>query len=147
MTRAYNKLYLESAQDVLGHAFDWACNTCGENVVLFCEMFAKSRISSLFEIGYPRYVTGCNGAELVNFVREDLGLPEYECPYEFYMDKSPEYWVGWVLAYFQWRYGVTFKEILQRIPVEKIMALYPTGHEQDIRSVADTLKEWMDTSD
>ena len=63
------------------------------------------------------------------------------------MDKSPEYWVGWVLAYFQWRYGVTFKEILQRIPVEKIMALYPTGHEQDIRSVADTLKEWMDTSD
>ena len=62
----------------------------------------------MFEIGYPRYVTGCNGAELVNFVRADLELPEYEFPHEFYADKSPEYWAGWALAYFQWKTKLTF---------------------------------------
>lgn len=145
MTHAYNKLYLESSQDVLGHAFDWVANTCGASLSEFCDNFAKSRISHMFEIGYPRYVTGCNGAELVNFVREDLELPEYEFPHEFYADKSPEYWAGWALAYFQWKTKLTFAEILQKIPVEKILSLYPTGHEQDIRSVADTLSEWFET--
>lgn len=145
MTHAYSKMYLESSQDVLGHAFDWVANTCNKSLSEFCDNFAKSRISRMFEIGYPRYVTGCNGAELVNFVREDLELPEYGFPHEFYADRSPEYWAGWVLAYFQWKTKITFAEILQKIPVEKILLLYPTGHEQDIRSVADTLSEWLET--
>lgn len=97
----------------------------------------------MFETGYPKYVAGCNGAELVNFVMEDLGLPEYTCPQEFYADKSPEYWAGWVLAYFQWKKRLSFHSILQKVPVEKILGLYPTGHEQDVRNVADLLSEWM----
>lgn len=144
MTRAYSKLYLESAQDILGHAFDWIANTCHEDIASFYALFAKSKIAAMFEIGYPKYVAGCNGAELVNFVREDLGLPEYEYPHIFYAHKSPEYWVGWILAYFQWRTNFPFRAILQQIPIEKIMALYPTGHEQDVRNVADTLEEWME---
>ncbi len=56
---------------------------------------------------------------------------------------DPEYWVGWVLAYFQWKTCFSFKNILQRVPVEKILGLYPIGHEQDIRNVADILTEWM----
>ena len=103
MTHAYSDLYLDSAQDILGHAFDWVSNTCDEDLSLFYERFSQSRISTLFEQGYPRYVAGCNGAELVNFVMEDLGLMEYDCPHEFYADRSPEYWAGWALAYFQWK--------------------------------------------
>lgn len=143
MTHAYSKLYLESAQDVLGHAFDWVVNTCNEDLASFCNQFAKSKIASLFEVGYPKYVAGCNGAELANFVREDLWLPEYEYPHEFYALKSPEYWTGWVLAYFQWKTNFTFLTILQEIPVEKIVTLYSVGHEQDVRNVADILEEWM----
>lgn len=143
MTRAYSKLYLESAQDILGHALDWVANTCSGDVAQFCDLFSRSKISAMFEIGYPKYVAGCNGAELVNFVMEDLGLPEYTFPHEFYADRSPEYWVGWVLAYFQWKTCFSFKTILQRVPVEKILGLYPIGHEQDIRNVADILMEWM----
>lgn len=143
MTRAYDKLYLESAQDILGHAFDWVVNTCGEAITAFCASFVQSKIASMFEIGYPRYVAGCNGAELVNFVREDLCLPEYEYPHEFYAYKSPQYWAGWVLAYFQWTSEFSFKKILGQIPIEKIIALYPTWHEQDIRNIVDILGEWM----
>lgn len=144
MTHAYSELYLDSSQDILGHAFDWVVNTCGEELSVFCSRFAESRISHLFEVGYPRYVAGCNGAELVNFVMEDLNLPEYDFPHEFYAEKSPEYWVGWSLAYFQWDSGLTFKEILQKIPIEKILALYSVGHEQDVRNVASILYEWLD---
>lgn len=143
MTRAYSNLYLDSAQDILGNALDWVANTCGEDITKFCELFSQSRISTMFEKGYPRYVAGCNGAELVNFVMEDLKLPEYDCSHEFYADKSPEYWTGWTLAYFQWQQNVSFKTILQKIPVSKILNLYPMGHEQDIRNIADILSEWM----
>ncbi len=145
MTHAYSDLYLDSAQDILGHALDWVSNTCDDSAAEFCSRFSRSKISSMFEIGYPKYVAGCNGAELVNFVMEDLGLPEYDCPYEFYADRSPEYWAGWVLAYFQWKHQLTFSAILQKVPFEKLLRLYPTGHEQDIRNVADILSKWMDT--
>lgn len=143
MTHAYSKLYLESAQDILGHAFDWVANTCNDDLASFCALFAQSKISAMFEIGYPKYVVGCNGAELANFVREDLCLPEYEYPHEFYAYKSPEYWAGWALAYFQWKTCFTFETIFQRIPVDKIIALYPIGHELDVRNVADIFEEWM----
>jgi len=143
MIHAYSNLYLDSAQDILGHAFDWVANTCCEDIEKFCDRFSRSKISTMFETGYPKYVAGCNGAELVNFVMEDMGLPEYNCPHEFYADKSPEYWAGWALAYFQWKNRLTFKKIFQRVSIEKILALYPTGHEQDIRNVADIFAEWM----
>lgn len=143
MTHAYSDLYLDSAQDILGHAFDWVANTCDEDIAKFCNQFCQSKISELFGKGYPKYVAGCNGAELVNFVMVDLALPEYTCPQEFYADKSPEYWTGWALAYFQWKSCFSFKEILQRVPVERILTLYPTGHEQDVRNVAGILAEWM----
>lgn len=143
MTHAYSDLYLESAQDILGQAFDWVSETCNEDLSVFCDRFVTSKISRLFAQGYPRYVAGCNGAELVNFVMEDLGLPEYPFPHEFYADKSPEYWVGWVLAYFQWERNLPFSDILREIPIQKLLQLYPTGHEQDIRNVVEILTSWM----
>ncbi len=143
MIHAYSELYIESAQDILGHAFDWIANTCDEDLAKFCDLFPQSRICSMFETGYPKYVAGCNGAELVNFVMEDLKLPEYSCPQDFYADRSPEYWAGWVLAYFQWKHRLTFKSIFQKVSIAKILDLYPTGHEQDIRNVADILADWM----
>lgn len=143
MTHAYDKIYLESSQDILGHAFDWVSNTCDEDLSIFCMRFAQSRISRYFAHGNPKYIAGCNGAELVNYVMEDLGLPEYKHPHEFYADKSPEYWAGWVLAYYQCDRNRAFQDILKKISPERILNLYRTGHEQDIRKVCDTLDTWM----
>ena len=100
-------------------------------------------MSRFGRVGYPRYVSGCNGAELVNFAMEDMNLPEYDFPHEFYADKSPEYWTGCTLAYFQWRQNLSFKTILQKIPVQKILGLYPLGHEQDVRNIADILSDML----
>lgn len=143
MTPAYDEVYLESSQDILGQAFDWVANTCNDDLSLFCERLAKSKTGQLFAQGHPKFAAGCNGAELVNFVMEDLHLPEYQGPHEFFMDKSPEYWAGWVLAYFQCTRNLIFHEILQKIPIQRLLSLYTTGHEQDIRNVCDTLDAWI----
>jgi len=146
MTHAYSKLYIDSAQDILGHAFDWVANTCGKDLSEFCRVFSRSKIASMFENGYPKYVAGCNGAELANFALEDQHLPEYDFPHEFYADKSPEYWAGWVLAYYQWKNNTTFRDIFKTIPVERVISLYPTGHEQDIRNVVGIFDEWLNSA-
>lgn len=143
MTPAYDKVYLDSSQDILGQAFDWVANTCNDDLSLFCERLSKSKTGELFARGFPRYVAGCNGAEFANFVMEDLGLPVYQEPHEFFADKSPEYWAGWILAYFQCSRGLSFRDILRKIPIQRLLSLYRTGHEQDIRNVCDTLDSWM----
>lgn len=141
MIHAYSKLYLDSTQDILGHAFDWVANTCGEDLDVFFERFARSNISELFGSVCPRYAVGCNGAELVNFVMEDLGLPEYDKPHEFWGDWSPEYWAGWNLAYFQWRENLSFKQIQKRISVHKVLDLYLGWREDNPDDIADILKK------
>lgn len=143
MTPAYDEVYLDSSQDILGHAFDWVANTCNDDLALFGARFADSRTGNLFAAGNPKFIAGCNGAELANFVMEDLGLSEYREPHEFFADKSPEYWVGWLLAYYQCTRNLPFQEILQKISIQRLLALYPTGHEQDIRSVCNILDSWM----
>ena len=100
-------------------------------------------IYALHDFSYPRHVTGCNGSEFVNFVMEDLNHPEYDFPHEFYADRSPEYWTGCTLAYFQWRQNLPFRTILQKIPVQRILGLYPLGHEQDVRNIADILSDML----
>ncbi|MFR7899190.1 MAG: hypothetical protein ACLU6Y_04635 [Ruminococcus sp.] len=45
------------------------------------------------------YVAGKTGCELVKEVIEIRGLLIPELEDEMYLDKSPEYWCGWALAY------------------------------------------------
>ena len=44
---------------------------------------------------------GVNGTELANAVMESLGLAAYQQEPEFWLDKSAEYWVGYMLALYQ----------------------------------------------
>ena len=55
------------------------------------------------------------------------------------MDKSPEYWCGWILAYYQWRKCRSFKKIHQIIDIDEILRMYPTHHEADVERFVDTL--------
>ena len=44
-------------------------------------------------------------------------------------DYSPEYWCGWILAFYQWKSKKSFKEIKKYLPMNTIYKLYPTLHE------------------
>ena len=54
-----------------------------------------------------------------------------------FADKSPEYWAGWALAYYQWYRACPFMDILTPVPLSRIIEMYPVYHEMDIRQFAD----------
>lgn len=142
-TEAYPEEFVESAQNVLGEAFDWVVNTCGDSLARFADRFAQSPVGALFEQGAPKYTMGVNGAELANAVMQSLDLAPYEQEPEFWMDKSAEYWTGYMLALYQWSKGISFRDILAQIGVDKLMGLYDLGHEQDESKVMGIMDEWM----
>lgn len=117
---AYSDDYLTSAQRILGDMLDFAVNTYDMDIDKFFEMFLVSNVSRQFEIGNPTYVAGKTGCELVKEVIRDSGLVMEEYPDEMYLDKSPEYWSGWALAYYQWYRGRTFSRIYRAVSMTEI---------------------------
>ncbi|MBQ0086294.1 MAG: helix-turn-helix transcriptional regulator [Bacteroidales bacterium] len=52
---------------------------------------------------------------------------------------SPEYWAGWVLAYYQWLSGKSFRYLQTNgLDIEKVIALYHPLHEADLSKFTDT---------
>ena len=65
MTHAYQEIYLNKAQSILGDAFDYAINTCGILGSNFIKLFLASTVSKRMENGEPAYLAGKSGIELV----------------------------------------------------------------------------------
>ena len=105
---AYSEDYLENAQKNLGNMLDYAVYSLDLNLEKFYEMFLVSDVAKQFEIGNPSYIAGKNGCELAKEVLMQVGKTVPQKAEEMYLDKSPEYWTGWVLAYYQWYRGVRF---------------------------------------
>ena len=141
-TRAYNEAYLPYAMEHLAAMIDCGINQCGFPPQLFYRMFLTSGVASQIEKGNPRYLAGLSGAELASRVIE---LVAGESPKEIdgTFSISPEYWAGWVLAYYQWKSGKSFRLINDNgLDIEKIIALYHPLHEADLdkfASVADRI--------
>ncbi len=135
--RAYDEFYIYDAQNILGHAVDFAVMSLGLEPDVFGDAFAVSSVSMQFGNGNPRYVAGMNGCELARMVLEDTHTPFSDAEDAMYIDKSPEYWAGWSLAFYQWRTSRTFMDILGIIPLSQIIGMYPVYHEADITRFAD----------
>lgn len=140
MIRAYDEIYVDSAQRILGDMMDFAVNTCGMEPDEYFEHFLISPISKQFEEGNPLYVAGCNGCELLKKVLSGNGFSEVKQEDAMYLDKSPEYWGGWILAYYQWYTGRTFRKIHGAVTMEDLCDLYPVLHEVDIEKAVDVLE-------
>ena len=100
-------------------------------------------ISRQFGSGNPRYVAGMNGCELARKVLEETNTPFQDTADVMFVDKDPEYWAGWALAFYQWYSGYDFMNILAAVPLTKIIAMYPTYHEMDIMQFVDRMDEHM----
>jgi hypothetical protein len=103
--RAYDELYLNNAQDILGHAVDFAINSLAIDPDLFGSSFTVSDASKQFAAGNPAYVAGISGCELARIVIRQTHLVFHDTEDVMYLDKSPEYWAGWALAFYQWQEG------------------------------------------
>ena len=141
--RAYDELYLPGAQNILGHAVDFAIMTLAVEPNIFGNALAVSESAKQFSEGNPRYVAGMNGCEFARAILDDVGADYPEAEDEMYLDKSPEYWAGWALAFYQWSTALPFMEILRAVSLEKIIGMYPLYHEMDLSHFADQLNHLL----
>lgn len=133
--RAYDESYLAEAQNILGHAVDFAVMTLGLSPDVFGDAFAVSDVSKQFANGNPSYVAGINGCELARKVLSETNISFHDTEDIMYLDKSPEYWAGWALAYYQWYSDRSFMEILTAVPLEVIIDLYNPYHENGHQTI------------
>ena len=138
-THAYNSLYLEDAMNNLGTMLDCAVHAAQCDLLVFYEMFLSSGVASQMEAGNPRYLSGMSGMELMQIVLEkssDKTLPIMNyVPF----DRTPEYWAGWVLAYYQWYSSYSFSFIQRNgLSISTVLSLYPTLHEADLSKFVQT---------
>ena len=141
MTRAYQEIYLNKVQSILGDAFDYAINTCGILGSNFIKLFLASTVSKRMENGEPAYLAGKSGIELVTeIVAETMGKEIDQAPEERF-SRSKEYWIGWAVAYYQWYSCRKYSEIFKAITFEDLQQMYYTLHESDITKFVDIADE------
>ena len=105
------------------------------------QTFANSDIAAEFEKGNPKIITGLSGYELFFRLYNTVDADILEQDTGELLSKSPEYWGGWFLAYYQWAYNTSFKAIQSKLPFEKLLRLYPVYHEIDEYKAAENLRE------
>jgi DNA-binding Xre family transcriptional regulator len=141
MTNAYDANYLSGAMANLGEMTDYAVNACGLYLDDFWDMFLATGFADQFGVGVPKIIAGLSGTELAWEVMSKAGYDrEFPAPRTDY-DCSPEYWCGWIMAYYQWCTGRTFKSIRRWLSMEDVMKLYPTLHEASEDKFVDTLDQ------
>ncbi len=143
--RAYSDLYLETSTRILGDAFDFVANTLDITLNDFVKMLSMSNIGSEFERGNPTYVAGCNGCELARKIIKDCKNEYIDTPDAMYLDKSPEYWAGYVIAVFQWYSNESFSNIFKAIPINDVLKMYETYHEMDLAKTINAFRKKMNS--
>ena len=137
MARAYKKTYLNNAMRNLAVMLDCGVRKYGYTIEDFYEMFLASEVSRQFANGNPRYLVGLSGAELADQVVEASGgtvLKENDGTYTV----GPEYWAGWVLAYYHWLSCRSFAYMQRRgLGIKEVVSMYYPLHEADLSKFVD----------
>lgn len=132
-THAYSPLYLSKSSRAIGNMLHDAVVGYGMDGADFLKRFIQSDVAEQFESGNPKYVAGKSGLELFLEVMEKTTGSTYDAKLMENYDRTPIYWVGWMLTHYQWYSGRTFKSILDVVPYTELLRLYGTLHEADIQ--------------
>ena len=138
MIHAYDEYYLGMAQRKLGSMFEIAVYQEKLTVDEFAEKFVQSPISKAIGEGDPVYLAGKSANELLGLVLEKQ-VEETEQN----MLASPEYWVGWVLAYSQWYLNKPFADIIKAYPCSKLLLNYFPYHEMDETATVELIQKGL----
>ncbi|MBQ6056036.1 MAG: helix-turn-helix transcriptional regulator [Treponema sp.] len=130
-THAYQKFYLNDAQNNLGVMFDFAIRALKYDGDKFFLYFIKSGAAQKFEHANPKYIAGMSGIELCTNVLNKTG-ENYTFPASFKIEQGKEFWTGWVLAYYQWYSGLKFSDFLEYGLVPSAILKRYILHEADI---------------
>lgn len=156
MMHAYNEIYLERARSVMAHMFDFAVHGLGYQICDFFECFLVSPVCAKFERGDASVIAGKSGVELTYEVIGDSSDIDADIEVDIEVDvdgnvaaeavlvtmyRSPEFWLGWSLAYYQWYSARRFSEIIQYISIQELLQMYDKYHEMDILHFVERIDE------
>ena len=144
MTNAYNELFLDDAMDTLGGAVEYAVLQCGVPGQEFLDLFVISGVAQEFGKGNVLYVSGKSGIELAQDIFNLCGKKIPQNGDIQNIDYPPEYWIGWIIAYYQWSCGMTFKAILNVLTYDMLYDMYGVFHEADPEKAVRKFNDIMD---
>lgn len=124
---AYSDLYIDEAQDWLGELLETAVYVLNIELDDFWNCFIFSHYSLALGSGDPFTICGKSGSEAAF---EISGKSKTKLP--FIYDRTPEYWLGWALAYYQWEKNIPFSFITRGISINDLLLLYKKYHEIDV---------------
>lgn len=139
MMHAYDEMYLNPARIALGNMLQFAVHDLKMDIEDFYKMFLNSGIAERFGKGEAKFTVGMSGVELAYEVFYRITGNYCEKKPKSRIDKTPEYWSGWALAFYEWERNVSFERIHSKIQMPEIIELYHPYHEEDIRQFVDEM--------
>ena len=142
MIRAYDETFLFWAERHLASFLDEAVNRLAYPIDDIWTLFLTSPVSSAFAKGDSSVILGRSGKELLEDVltSSGYGIMENTEEKEYRAERSPEYWTGYALAYYQWYTSLSFDEIDEAVKISEIRDLYSPYHEMDISSFVEKME-------
>jgi DNA-binding XRE family transcriptional regulator len=141
MIHAYSELYLEEMQEDMGLVFDLAVNVLHYDINEFNEIFINSTIAKKIEYGDSSVLAGKSGIEMLYDILDERGDKYRDIQQEDIdiWSRSPQYWVGWILCYYQWYTAISFLEIYKTVSAKDIEDMYMPYHEMDESQFVDEI--------
>lgn len=128
---AYDKIYLEDAAFNLAVMADCGINNLGCPAREFWSRFLASSIADRFSTGAVDVLVGHSGIELALMVMKETGRDISGCS-PIVSISSEEFWAGMNLAYYQWRTGMSFKELSRcGLDLPLVISMFDPFHEAD----------------
>lgn len=139
MTHAYDEAYVSEVMENLGDMMSYAVRDLKLKSSHFFSLFISSGIATEIENGNPKYTVGMSGIELAREIIFKIYKKYDYTPASISIEKSPEYWVAWSLAYYHWKKNISFKKIVELVPFTDVLKLYSTLHEADVEKFVDVI--------
>ena len=129
MSYSYKEIYLSDAMRNLGEMTEYAHDACDVELDKALGVFIISGYAEKFAAGDPCVVSGMSGTELYIGSAEKCGLGMKTWPNAIIRyDCGEYYWVGYILAYYQWSVNRSFGKILSVIKADDLLRMYPALH-------------------
>ena len=123
--RAYNEVFVYDAMRCLGEMMEYGVNSCGVEPEVLFDMFIGLGYAESFGNGNIKYICGMSGCELAQRIISEGHISTNPISDEVYEDA---YWIGWILAYYQWSSSIPFRDIIKYISFEYLHRAYPALH-------------------
>lgn len=141
MIHSYDEIYTVIALTALGQMLRYALEDLQMGLNEFWDMFLISGNADLFGHGDFRFLVGMSGVETAWEVIWRMTGTWPQTQPSFQLEKSPVYWTGWILAWYQWYSGRSFRRIDEFLKPEQVKDMYSPYHEMDPLQFADAAEE------